>query len=401
MIIFKNRGSIDVRAINVMGISSKENDNAIGYFGTGLKYAIAVMLREGISFGIKTGGVNYTFETKRETVRVDEFDFCYMNGRELPFTTDLGKNWDLWQAFRELYCNCIDESGEVYRANWADSIELSSAELNEDATIVWVSSPRFDEIFENLGDIVLQTDPITVNNSEVELHPGRSKFLYYKGIRVYELPSPSIYTYNLTGKIELTEDRTAKDFYNCKSTIGRSFAASTNPGIIREIIATEERQAFESDLDFNWDWIKPSDVFCEVVEYLNDKKIDFSHSAFKLVQKHRKLDTKPTIVEPDEHANKMIDKAVAFCNLLNFPVDEYPIKVSEFLGRRVHGQAADETIYISTEALKYGTKYVASTLIEEFLHLKHGFKDESRELQSYLFETIVDMGERHILKDVL
>ena len=119
MITFKNKGAIDVRAITTFGISSKENDNAIGYFGTGLKYAIAVMLREGVNFSIVTGGKQYEFETRAETVRVDEFNFCFMRAggtgkfEQLPFTTELGKNWELWQAFRELYCNCTDENGEI------------------------------------------------------------------------------------------------------------------------------------------------------------------------------------------------------------------------------------------------------------------------------------------------
>ena len=47
MIIFQNKGLIDVHAISIMGVSVKE-DNSIGFFGTGLKYAIAVLLREGI-----------------------------------------------------------------------------------------------------------------------------------------------------------------------------------------------------------------------------------------------------------------------------------------------------------------------------------------------------------------
>jgi hypothetical protein len=36
---------------------------------------------------------------------------------------------------------------------------------------------------------------------------------------------------------------------------------------------------------------------------------------------------------------------------------------------------------------------VASTLIEEFLHLRHGWKDMSRELQTFLFDKLVSLGE--------
>jgi hypothetical protein len=40
-----------------------------------------------------------------------------------------------------------------------------------------------------------------------------------------------------------------------------------------------------------------------------------------------------------------------------------------------------------------GAKQAASTLIEEFLHLRHGWKDCTRELQTYLFERLVSLGE--------
>ena len=54
MIIFENKGLIDVHAISIMGVSVKE-EGSIGYFGTGLKYAIATLLREGQKITIWRG----------------------------------------------------------------------------------------------------------------------------------------------------------------------------------------------------------------------------------------------------------------------------------------------------------------------------------------------------------
>ena len=47
MIVFENPGEIDIRSISTFGVSVKEGDNPIGFFGTGLKYAIVVLLRTG------------------------------------------------------------------------------------------------------------------------------------------------------------------------------------------------------------------------------------------------------------------------------------------------------------------------------------------------------------------
>ena len=35
-----------------------------------------------------------------------------MNGERLGFTTDLGKTWEMWQIFRELYSNMLDEQSQ-------------------------------------------------------------------------------------------------------------------------------------------------------------------------------------------------------------------------------------------------------------------------------------------------
>ena len=39
MIVFENAGEIDPRLFALIGVNVKESENAIGFFGTGLKYA--------------------------------------------------------------------------------------------------------------------------------------------------------------------------------------------------------------------------------------------------------------------------------------------------------------------------------------------------------------------------
>jgi hypothetical protein len=63
-ISFSNPGEIDMTAISVMGLSAKESDSAIGRFGTGLKYAVAITLRLGGQITIWSGLNHYTFEAK-------------------------------------------------------------------------------------------------------------------------------------------------------------------------------------------------------------------------------------------------------------------------------------------------------------------------------------------------
>ena len=70
-------------------------------FGTGLKYAIAIILRHG-ELSLYFRRVNkYSFNTAKETIRDKEFDIIYMNEVPLSFTTEQGKTWEMWQAVRD------------------------------------------------------------------------------------------------------------------------------------------------------------------------------------------------------------------------------------------------------------------------------------------------------------
>src|SRR5437867_1027619 len=96
--VFENPGVIDPRSITTFGVSSKDNaSKAIGFFGTGLKYAIAILLRNGCGITIYSGGKKYTFGVFKEEIRNDTFQIVTMNNVKLGFTTELGKTWEMWQ----------------------------------------------------------------------------------------------------------------------------------------------------------------------------------------------------------------------------------------------------------------------------------------------------------------
>lgn len=203
--VFRNKGTLDVRSITTFGVSSKEGKNPIGFFGTGLKYAISVLLRNKCSISIYTGGKTYTFGTQTARVRVNDFEFITMNGVELGFTTELGKTWEPWQAFRELACNCMDENGTYYQVT-------DEVTCGQDETVVLVSGVPFEKAWAEQDSIILNSKPIC-NNEQIEICPGESQYIYYRGVRVMTLPLKSVYTYNFLEQMDLTEDRTLKNSY--------------------------------------------------------------------------------------------------------------------------------------------------------------------------------------------
>jgi len=110
---FMNNGNFDIRAMMTMGVSAKLSDSAIGFFGTGFKYAVAVILRGGGSVKVSTIDGVYEFTKKEEIIRDQKFDLVMINGSSAGFTTHMGINWEPWMAFRELFCNAKDEGGVI------------------------------------------------------------------------------------------------------------------------------------------------------------------------------------------------------------------------------------------------------------------------------------------------
>lgn len=104
-LVFKNPGHIDPVSITTFGISAKDTESAIGMFGTGLKYAVAVLLRNGYKITIYSGDKTYEFDVANNDVRNKTFNHVTMNGEFISFTTELGKFWEPWMAVRELVCN--------------------------------------------------------------------------------------------------------------------------------------------------------------------------------------------------------------------------------------------------------------------------------------------------------
>ena len=81
--------------------------------------------------------------------------------------------------------------------------------------------------------------------------------------------------------------------------------------------------------------------------------------------------------------------------------DDYPVIVVNWLGEGIYGQEKDGRTYISKDCFDKGTKFLASTLLEEYMHCRYGLRDESRDLQTWLFDRIITMGEEYVTGEAL
>ncbi len=384
-IFFHNPGVLDIRAVNTFGLSAKEGENPIGFFGTGFKYAIAVLTREGISITIDSGSNSYSFCTSSDTFRSKEYESILIetNGGEiekLPFTTELGKSWELWQAFRELYCNALDEGGGV------------SQRRPQAETIITVDSPEMLKLYHERSELILDSDPRwELDGCEVFASP--SNYQYYRRVRMNDLQTPSIFTYNITRPLDLTEDRTIKYQFIWSSSVRIAVARSDDLDLIRKVVLAPE-DSFEHKLSFE-ECSCASEAFMAVMKPLaRDYSGRVNASARRLYQKLSRSELHPkdsvalTTVE-----EAMLRKAVTICSDLGHQPSAVPIIIVNDLGGGVLGLSDHGKIYLSREAFDGGTKILAGTLMEELIHHEKKFSDMTRELQNFLINRIMTLVE--------
>lgn len=220
-VVFATPGLIPLESFTAFGVNAKPaSTNPFGYFGTGLKYAIAVCLREGQEIVLWRGRDKYTFYAKDEDFRGKSFAYVRMKKEtfsladrllsrptytKLPFTTELGKNWKLWQAFRELETNTRDENGKTAQEYWEDS----STHVHSDRTAICVYGTKFIDEFHDRNRNFLPEGKVLHEDDAVQVIDKPSAHIYYRGVRIVDLREEAEFTYNFLCHVDLTEDRTA------------------------------------------------------------------------------------------------------------------------------------------------------------------------------------------------
>lgn len=276
-VVHDTPGLIDIRAFTTFGISSKPNSSSpIGYFGTGLKYATAILARERCPVTVWIGEEPHVFFTRETQFRDGTFTSLRMRRRagltarwratDLPYTTELGKNWKTWQALRELHSNTLDEGGSTYvidddgrptSATGEVSVDVSLDVQNMGAagrTRIVVEGSAYAAEFAKLSSIFLPGAAAggalgTGGALGVQMLPGQSTSVYYRGLRAMELQKLSVRTWNVLAQTELTEDRTIKFPFYVEYYVTRYLMASEDEDLLREVLQAPDT-TFEGSLDW-------------------------------------------------------------------------------------------------------------------------------------------------------
>lgn len=384
MISFQNNGLIDIAAVTTMGVSVKEGDGAIGYFGTGLKFAIATILREGGEVTLWRGLEAHTFTATLLTVRGEDFQQVCMNDTPLGFTTALGRNWEPWMAFREMASNCRDENGAYC---------YGEVQPIDGCTTIHVNG--LDDAFAERHKILLETTPI-FSNEFIDIHPsGISSFVYYRGVRIYTPSRSTAHTYNIKRQIDLTEDRTAKYSFQVHDAIISGILSCDEESVIRTALDCGQ-ECLEHFLDFD-SHVPASDAFVAVGNDLAMGSANNTRANPSVVKQSRKRAMSSMSAGDNMQMNHIeaaiFERAKMMLAKAGHNIEKFPVVCVDTLGPNIHGCASDGKIFISRMPFLKGTREVAATLLEEYAHLVSGQADCTRGFQNWLFDQILVNAE--------
>jgi hypothetical protein len=369
-LIFHTNGPIDPICWEVMGVSAKLTDNPIGQFGTGLKYAIAVFLRLGHQFTIHSEGKVFNFYTETFIFRDKSFERIKCNDTTLPFTTEYGKLWEPWMAYRELVSNTMDEGGIHFLG-----------EPMEEGTSIVIEGNQVAECYRRHKEFFLEDETPIQQFENVEVYAGNGT-IFYKGVKVGSVEH-SRHNYNIKKGLTLTEDRTFKYEFELKHEISCGMLRQCkDEQFIYDMMSTES--GFEGELSYDFTWGPTAEaagkrLWKESPHRMNKRCREEFKKRFR--------DASFEYVEPDELQTKYIDQAKSFLSKAGYPVDS-PIKIVANSDDNLGGYYYKGVIYLVPNSFTRGLRRLIVILFEESRHAK-GHEDGTRQYQTYLTEELV------------
>lgn len=390
---FSNPGQIDVRCITTMGVNVKQS-GSIGYFGTGLKYAIAVLLREGQSIDIWSGSTCYSFWAEETWIKDKRFDIVQMSSSEGPvvslgFTTDLGRNWTLEHAYREIYCNCKDEHGlpEVaeHRTRLLGEAGWTTIRLAGEA--IWQQHQQRRSLILDPG-----RKPIW-SSSSLEIYHGSSNRLYYRGIAAQDGDKRYKFTYNFVCDMQLSEDRELVSYY-ANSKLAAELLLCDDEAIVET--AFEDKESLEASNTYLTWHSSPSPTFLAVAERLMHRNpIDcpqYVSSLFRQYSPEPLSARQATELLPAQ--TTMLVEAQLWLARCGFNITKHSVTVCADLGERVLGLAKGGKIFVALAAFE-SIEALQLVLLEELLHVERNVRD-GRQMQDAMLREILRLGNELI-----
>lgn len=428
-ILIQNDGAIESNSFELIGASTKRGEaGKIGFFGSGLKYSIAYMMRKGIDFKVFSGLNELVFTTKVETLKSIPFERICINGMPTSYTTTMGPTWtEDWLVLREIYCNAVDEGTcQLVRG-------IENPDPSEGKTRIFIElTPDLQKVIEGWDSYfcdertpLFVSEPIYTcylgnqdggTEQPVSVFEKTEGVIYRRGIRVHTRKG-QLYDYNLQF-VNINEDRTCQSTHGLGYISNNLIAGLYNQNYVKSILRTgedttpcreyAELTSGEVRDGFSLDWIQFSKDHLLVVKDISGRYSEEIMKAKKetflipsLYAREMKKSQPDTIilgmqnligensVNEISRTPKMdflLKEVLSSLEEMKYQVP-YDIKVVQFDDENVMGVAdiKSKLIMIADKTFDMGRREIAMTLLEETEHIKSGHTDETRAFQTHIF----------------
>lgn len=429
-----------------LGLSTKRDDeNTIGQFGSGSKFAPIAALRNGwewINVGTDDIGDYKMQYVIQEDSGIDCIFYLYDDEHLKPssFTADAGVlSWDSeFQIFREAFSNALDEFiafGNEYSIDIVDEVKNVPGEF----AVYITAAPELLAIVRDFDKyFAINRKPVVDDILNVKIYTpyDDSVNFYYKGVLVHSEHRQGypLFNYELSN-VTLNEERRVRDTYSLYSIVAAFFCRLTASNKNHVLVAEKMIHNIDSD---HWEWSIPQyligpygnsqSAFVEAWNNIYGDKVAVEPEMLRFktqfairnidyqvvdnpfmyaILKHFGVKTLHDVVGDEIDYDfitisgervDMLDKALNIVRdyfpLFDTIVNELKVFIPQGSQDTIYGVANMNTnnVYLSVNAFQDIDTLIA-TLVHEYDHLASGYHDEDAAFRS--------VADRHIAKFLL
>lgn len=428
-ILVRNKGEMERAALTLMGASTKrEEAGQIGFFGTGAKYALAVLLRNQVAVRIWAGDREFLLEAEPVQLRGKEFRrLVVVDGQErhpTSITLDVGPTWTVWMAVREILANAVDEG----LVEVAETEHPDGAAFPGTTCICIEKTGPVEEVWRTKDELIRLEAPAAfeckagriyqrLGDDATRIYKNRVLVGKFEGIL-------SLWDYDLL-EVPLTEDRRVDMWAAAKHA---QALVAQSPEAVKQVIDWVSKaqfgprpSVFEKEMVTTWHrpseaWVTALDesVLCDpetakywardIVdlhlnvrvlpqEWIDSLRRTYPEKAPKTLQEALKKSVAAQEVPPEtvlKGDKEVLARALTIMGREGLKVT-WPIAAVEFKDQAVLGRWDEKAqkILIAKKVLAEGVMATLEVLIEEYAHAASGMADCTRGFQTYLLKLYV------------